>query len=362
MFDLENYKGHITTDLFGEDSYFDDAEAFWALQNAEIAKAKDTYLAKGWADVVELEDRGYFPRYDYTEAPKKEGGKVFVHVAANGEVAFYEGLLSRVEIEALHKAENGEAAKPLKPELTKAMQNYLALHCHAAVRLELLSHPQIALRLAVAQIIAGSDLWTVQADPQKANTEKIRENLEASTAQAAFIKSRQKMCDMLGLKQRDDQTIVPRRWDRDQRRDLHKLFFKLLSVSDKEALQILTFVVAECLPSGSATVEILGHLTSVDMQKHWQPDQTFLDLIRDKDAINAMVAEIAGKEAADARSTATAKSQKAVIQACLEGTRTAKVKNWHPRYMVFPMGAYTKKGGIVAVDQWKAIKRHMPKS
>ena len=41
----------------------------------------------------------------------------------------------------------------LKPELTKAMQNYLDLHRHAAVRTELLGHQGIALRLAVAQII-----------------------------------------------------------------------------------------------------------------------------------------------------------------------------------------------------------------
>ena len=69
---------------------------------------------------------------------------------------------------------------------------------------------------------------------------------------------------------------------------------------------ILTFVVAETLPNGSAMVEVLGNVFDVDMSDHWSPceastsDNTcrqsvFLDLHRDKEAINAMLKHIGGK-------------------------------------------------------------------
>ena len=78
----------------------------------------------------------------------------------------------------------------------------------------------------------------------------------------------------------------------------------------------------------------------VNMQEHWTPNETYLRLMRHKGALNAMIAEVAGKEAADAHITATAKSQRAVIQACLQGTRKAQVKNWIPCHMAFPQGSY----------------------
>lgn len=38
LFPLEAYKGKMITDLFCDASYFADVEAFWALQNAAVAK------------------------------------------------------------------------------------------------------------------------------------------------------------------------------------------------------------------------------------------------------------------------------------------------------------------------------------
>ncbi|WP_298975810.1 hypothetical protein [uncultured Roseobacter sp.] len=40
LFDLEEYKGAITSDLFEEESYFGDTAAFWDLQRTVIARAK----------------------------------------------------------------------------------------------------------------------------------------------------------------------------------------------------------------------------------------------------------------------------------------------------------------------------------
>jgi ParB family chromosome partitioning protein len=359
LFDLEGYNGNIISDLFGEDSYFDDPEAFWAVQNVAIAKAKEVYLAEGWADVVVLDVGEHFPSWDYVDTDKPEGGKVYVHIAHNGEVTFYEGQLSRKDITGRGKSGAGETASVPKPELTKAMQNYLDLHRHAAVRSELLAHQGIALRIAVAQIIAGSDLWNVVADPQKANTDAIADSLSTNQAEDDFAKTRQQIKTLLGMTPDTSDTLVYRKEDWGKSHDLHAIFGKLSQLSDDEVIQILTFVVAECLPCGSALVESLGVMMKVDMHNHWHPDQIYLDLMRDKEALNAMVGEIAGKEAAAANITATAKVQKSVIQDCLNGTRKPKMTNWHPRHMAFPMKAYTKKGGIAAIAQWNDIKRHI---
>jgi ParB family chromosome partitioning protein len=105
-------------------------------------------------------------------------------------------------------------------------------------------------------------------------------------------------------------------------------------------------------------VEALGYLLKVDMEQWWTPDEAFFELLRDKPAINAMLAEVAGGDVAKARITDTARAQKDVIAACLAGTGGRKqVKNWKPRYMRFPMQPYTSRKGLPAAEQWNAVRK-----
>ena len=99
-------------------------------------------------------------------------------------------------------------------------------------------------------------------------------------------------------------------------------------------------------------------MLGTDMAKHWTPDETLLGLLRDKEAINACVKEVAGKTSADAHLSSTAKVQKKIINDCLDGTRTSGKKDWQPRYMAFLMRGYTKRGGIAAIDDWKTVRKH----
>lgn len=69
-------------------------------------------------------------------------------------------------------------------------QNYLGVHRHAAVRTELLSHPSITLRLAVAHILAGSGLWRVEAEDQRTDSAATRTSLAASKAETGFAEER----------------------------------------------------------------------------------------------------------------------------------------------------------------------------
>ncbi|MCW2308860.1 ParB/RepB/Spo0J family partition protein [Rhodobium gokarnense] len=359
LFELEEFIGAIVADLFGDERYFDDTDAFWTLQNEAIAKLKDDILAKGWQDVEIMEVGAFFASWEYRKATKKDGGRVYIQIAKDGEVTVHEGYITEKEAKRRDKAEAGNTDEQSceRPELTKAMQNYLALHRHAAVRLDLLSDPALALRVVAAQIIAGSALWTVYGEPQKANTEAIGESLAASTAEAAFAAEREAVRLLLGIEQDDSDTLVCRQHDYGRSHDLLTVFAKLVDLDDDSVRRILTFVVAETLPSGSALVEALGILKSADMGAHWAPDDTFFDLWKDKEAINAAVKEVAGKATADAHVTSTAKVQKKIIRDHIDGTRKPHTPDWQPRYTTFPMGTYTKRGGIDAVERGKDLKR-----
>ena len=125
-------------------------------------------------------------------------------------------------------------------------------------------------------------------------------------------------------------------------------------LDDEKVLTILTFVVAETLPSGTSMVDALGVMTGAKVDASLANDGTFFDLIRDKETVNAMLKQVAGKKTADANITATTKVQKAIIQEKLAISKKA----WQPNYFAFPMKAYTKRGGIAAMDNWNTIRKH----
>lgn len=60
LFDVEASGLVIVADLFGEDRYFGDSEAFWTAQNAAIAARREDYLDAGWPDVVVIPRGEYF--------------------------------------------------------------------------------------------------------------------------------------------------------------------------------------------------------------------------------------------------------------------------------------------------------------
>ena len=361
LFPLEDYSGQIVSDLFGEHAYFSDPDLFWTLQNQSIAAKRDELLAEGWSEVEILEPGERFQSWEHETTPKEEGGKVTITVSHRGEVEVHAGYLTQKEARRQRKAreaevsgETGSEVKAARPEITKAMQNYLELHRHAAVRLALLSHSDIARRLMVAHAVAGSALWIVTAEPQKPASEAIGKSLTESKAQAAFETERKEVLKLLDLPQHG-YTVT--RCNGDDYRTA-QVFAALLKLSDAEVARILAFVMAETLEAGTAVVEALGNRLTVDMAETWEPDDTFFALLRDKAVINAMVKQVAGKRVADGNVTATGKVQKQIVRDCLTGTNDRRqVEDWRPNYMAFPFKPYTKNGGIGVEDAWGKVKR-----
>jgi ParB family chromosome partitioning protein len=194
LFDLAGFEGEIIADLFGEDSYFADADRFWAAQHAAIAERADAYRAAGWREVVILQPGQYFQSWDHEKRSKRQGGKVYIAIGHRGEVTFHKGYLSHKEARQLDKgaATDAPADKPDWPEISAACNDYVDLHRHAAVRARLADAPGIALRVAVAHMIAGSPLWSVRIEQQRAATH-IVESVELSASEAAFDARRRAM-------------------------------------------------------------------------------------------------------------------------------------------------------------------------
>lgn len=355
LFDLEGYKGVVVSDLFGEEQYFGDCAIFWEHQSKAIAALMEDYCDEGWSAVVlhDVGERWY--KWDCVALSKEEGGEVHITCAANGEVAIHEGYLDEKIYRKRQKAKeagtDGEKQTSNRPELTKPMQNYLALHRHSAVRSELLKHQDIALRFMLAGAIAGA-----KADAQKAARDDIAKSLQTNKAEKPFQEERQIIRELLDMEGENHPTLLPRKEDWDRRMDVYTVFAKLLTLEDSDVLRILTFVAAEWLMVDSPLVEVLGLMFNINMQDHWQADDAFFDLFKDKEAINAMLSEVGGEDVANGNLTATAKTQKQIIGNFLKGEGRDKAEHWHPRYMAFPMQGYTKRGGIEAIDKWDNVK------
>ena len=361
LFPLEDYKGHIIADLFGERSYFPDADQFWTLQNQAIAANRDALLKDGWGEVEILKPGERFQSWEHEKTPKQDGGRVYITVSDRGEVEFHEGFLTakeaarkRRKAEPQSTGETDVEGKPGRPELTKSMQNYLELHRHGAVRVQLMNHDvDIALRLMVAHAIGGSALWNIAAEPQCAANEAIGESVAKSKAQAVFDEERKAVLRILDL---PPHGYTVTRATGDNHRTA-QVFAKLLTLSDTDVYRVLAFVMAETLEAGAAVTEAVGNHLKVNMVDYWQPNDTFFDLLKDKTVINAILKQVAGKRVADGNVTATGKTQKKIIRDCLAGENNRKkVEDWLPGYMAFPFKPYTKKGGIAIEDAWRQVK------
>ncbi|GFE77031.1 ParB N-terminal domain-containing protein [Novosphingobium sp. TCA1] len=352
LFDLAASGLATVSDLFGEDAYFAESEAFWALQNAAIAERRAALIDAGWSDAVIVSADEHFHSWEYEKTAKRKGGRVYLDVRGNGEVVVHEGYLSRKEEARLAKGGNagpeGEGDKPVRAELTSLTQTYVDLHRHATVRTELLASPRLALRLMVAHVIAGSPLWRVQPEPQAVKSDAVRQSLDECRAESVFDARRREVLAALGLGG-DDATVTGSGYGAPGR-NVRSLLARIVQLPDAEVLDVLALVMGETLAAGTPEIEVLGPMLGLSMADWWEADDAFLDGLHDREVLLAMVAEVAGEQIAAANAKEKGKTLKAIIRAHLagEGGRTKK-EGWVPRWMAFPPSAYTLRGGVGTV-------------
>ena len=345
LFDVEASGLAIIADLFGDERYFADSDAFWTAQLAAVEELRAHFLGAGWNDVVILPKGEYFREWEHRHAAKRKGGRVYIEVRDSGEVDIHEGYVTAKEAARLEKGEKIEAAlKASRPELTSRMQTYVDLHRHAAVRAELTGHPAVALRLMVAHAIAGSPLWNVRVEPQSAKDDDVRESVEVSRAEAVFDEKRRAVLALLGF-DAEEPTVTG-----GSSRPLADLFQRLLDLPDRAVMDVIAIVMGETLFAGSAAVEAVGLHIGIDMTAWWSADEAFLAGLRDKEVLTALVAEVGGAEVAAANAKEKGATLKAIVRDHLDGINgRTKVDGWVPKWMAFPPAGYTARGAMGTV-------------
>ncbi len=126
-----------------------------------------------------------------------------------------------------------------------------------------------------------------------------------------FDAERKAVADLIGLEDKDD--LIRHGGAYVEGHDIVSIFTKLSAMKDEDVTRILTFLMAETLQAHTPLIEHLGQQLDTDPMRDWTPDEAFIDLLRDKQVINAMVGEVAGDAAAKGNITATAKVQKGTV-------------------------------------------------
>ena len=110
----------ITSDLFGEESYFADPDLFWERQNRAIAEVVTELEEDGWEDIVLLDVGANWCRWEHSKVSQENGGKVYIQPRSNGEVTVHNGLLPEKQAKRLARTQAGDEAISdiAKPELT----------------------------------------------------------------------------------------------------------------------------------------------------------------------------------------------------------------------------------------------------
>jgi ParB family transcriptional regulator, chromosome partitioning protein len=346
LFSLDDFAGTTIADLFGDDRYFADPDAFWAAQNAAIEATRAAYLEQGWSDVVVVPPSDHFPSWEFEKAPKRKGGRVYIDVRGTGEVTFHEGYVTRKDARRVEGGEEKSGERPKRPELTSTLQTYVDLHRHAAVRAALLGAPVIALRLMVAHAIVGSHLCTVRPEPQATRNDEVRESVETCRSEAVFHEHRRAVLDLLGFSE-DEPTVTGGNGDD---YGVTSVFLRLVALPDEDVMRIIAVVIGETLAAGSAAVEAVGGQVDIAMADWWQADEALFSLLRDREVLGRMVAEVAGENVASANASEKTKTLKRIVTDHLAGNDGRdKVERWVPRWMQFPPSAYTERGGVGTV-------------
>lgn len=355
LFDLASYEGEIVADLFEDNGYFASADQFWTAQQAEIERRRAQYLEEGWNAVEMVPPERHFQSWEYERAPKRKGGRVYIDVNGRGEVTFHEGYLTRKE--AAKRSSQTDTSSPAerstRPELTAAMNDYLDRHRHAAVRAALTTNTGLALRVMVAHAICGSPLWQVKAFDPRSRDAATMDSVARSPAEARMSECRQALLPRLEFDS-DEATLVQ---GYDRFAGIAGVVRRLLALADEAVLDILAYVMAETLAPGTELLELLGSELCIDMADLWTADTAFFDLIRDREVLTALLAEVAGDAVAHANAGEKTATMKHLISDCLAGENGREQRErWLPRWLAFPPTTYTERGGVAAVAAYEGLR------
>jgi ParB family chromosome partitioning protein len=119
-------------------------------------------------------------------------------------------------------------------------------------------------------------------------------------------------------------------------------------MSDEEVLTVLSLIMARTLAADSPIVEALLHVLSVDLSGYWAPDEPFFELLRDKQVINTLLAEVSSDDTAKTMLSETGRAQKDKLTA-------EAAPDWRPGWMQVPPKSVLDGAKQGPVAQWDRI-------
>jgi ParB family transcriptional regulator, chromosome partitioning protein len=279
IFPLEQYTGTITTDLFAEDeqSYFDDAGQFMALQQEAVTALAASHAET--ADWVELTEQWRIPEWQYEKAGVGEPAGVVINLAPSGRVDVLEGL-ARPEIDPDDaEATAGSPAAPPKPKpaYSGAVCRMIAWHKSVAVQELLLADPRKAKELEAAQRLDGFH-------PHEALLHLAAEKL-GQRAYRVMEEQARLYAGLLGFIDGEDEQVCV--WRRFPPRGLsdRALYEAVCALRDHELDGLLTLLTAlafgqeNCgrFDTGDSLFNRAARDLGVDMRGSWRPDRAFFE-------------------------------------------------------------------------------------
>lgn len=163
-------------------------------------------------------------------------------------------------------------------------------------------------------------LWQTKSGPQTARKDETAKSVAESKNETAVVEERKAVLKLLGL---------PEHWHSAVRSNGDDylgidLFAAFVNFPDEDVVRVLGIVTTERLEPETSAVEVLGNHLKVDRRDYREADDTFLDLLCDKTAVNAMLFDIVGKRVANVHVTATTKVQKKIIRDPITGSNKAE--------------------------------------
>jgi ParB family transcriptional regulator, chromosome partitioning protein len=283
IFPRERYTGTITTDLFqaAEESFFDDAGQFMALQREAVAELARGYDGK--AAWVEVTDAYRLPEWQYEKATKRtrKHAGVVINLSPRGAVEVREGLVRPKRLDPNTAADTvggALAAKP-KPVYPAPLRRYIGWHKTLAVQEVLLADARKAREVAAVRELLrlephGALRGLAAATPHQVSYEVIEQ-------QAGVV------LRLLDLEPREGDTAwqtlaTCRTLFADAALQLYRRV-KQLSDAELDQLRLLIAVLpfgqADCehLDAGESLFNEVAIDLKVDMRNHWRPDAGFLN-------------------------------------------------------------------------------------
>ncbi|MDK3075509.1 ParB/RepB/Spo0J family partition protein [Sedimentitalea sp. JM2-8] len=268
IFDVNEYDGSFTKDLFGADdtTFFNDADQFYALQKkAATDLVREHDKTADWAELLE----GRFEHWQFRKAEEGQSAGVIVCLFPEGKVEIHEGLLRRTIDTEVADTLKGKT----KPTYASTVCEYIAMQKSAAVQAELVGNPRKAREIGVAQM-----LYEAAAHPCLRYLTDLGEDashLVAINAEAGAL------CGLLGIEKQGATyyNLLS------SARSVERAYDLVQPLSDDELMRLFAFLSA--VTFGQRDVKSLDKYEhsifnrvacdlSVDMREHWTPDLWFL--------------------------------------------------------------------------------------